>query len=449
MNTRDESRALLCCARHARLFGDFPGDLPLYIRTETTNHRFRKIDERLKTAGKSIESTAILRPIPGTVSAGNERSHNYNSIGIPMASAELITTESLVRAFEGGNPAGNDIRRDSSPSSPYHAVKTARQSARAAERNSVFDHGNNEADVHWRKVLELAPEILANQAKDLEIASWYVEALVRCHGFRGLRDGLRLVRQLIEQFWDALYPLPDEDGIATRVAPLAGLNGEGAEGVLIAPIRNVPITEGKAPGPFSLWHYQQARDVQKISDEKARAQKIEKLGFTVDNIEKAVNESSETFFVDCRDDLKSCVEAYREINRVLTERCGVRAAPPTSNIIGVLQECLDTINHVARHKLPVEPEPAAAEGEEASGDGSGTAMSAGPIKSREQAFRQLRTIAQFFRQTEPHSPISYVLDKAVKWGGMPLSELIFELIPDSSSREHYSTLTGVRGEKDA
>ena len=73
---------------------------------------------------------------------------------------------------------------------------------------------------------------------------------------------------------------------------------------------------------------------------------------------------------------------------------------------------------------------------------------AGPITSREEAIRQLNNISSFFRQTEPHSPISYVIDKAVKWGDMSLSELISELIPDSSSRETYSSLTGVNANEE-
>jgi type VI secretion system protein ImpA len=365
-----------------------------------------------------------------------------------MGIEEAINMEAMIRPFEGANPSGANIRQDASPSSLYYAIKAARQSARAAERNSVFDEGNSEADGHWRKILDLAPDILVNHAKDLEVASWYVEALVRCYGFAGLREGFALVRGLIDGFWDSIYPLPDEDGMITRVAPLAGLNGEGAEGVLVAPIRNVPITEGMAPGPFSLWHYQQARDAQKISDEQARRQKIEKLGFTVADIEKAVNESSESFYVGCRDNIRSCLATYRDIDRALSERCGTSQAPPSSNITGVLEECLNTVNHIAQHKLPPEPDPIAETAEGAAG-GTGAATASGPIKSRDQAFRQLRNIANFFRQTEPHSPISYVLDKAVKWGGMPLNELIAELIPDSNSREHYMTLTGVKSTTDA
>ena len=70
----------------------------------------------------------------------------------------------------------------------------------------------------------------------------------------------------------------------------------------------------------------------------------------------------------------------------------------------------------------------------------------GPISSREQAFSQLMEISAFFRKTEPHSPISYIIERAVKWGDMPLEDLIRELIPDSSARDFYGSLTGVKTE---
>ena len=37
---------------------------------------------------------------------------------------------------------------------------------------------------------------------------------------------------------------------------------------------------------------------------------------------------------------------------------------------------------------------------------------AGPLQTRAQALHQLRTVADFFRRTEPHSPVAYLADKA-------------------------------------
>jgi type VI secretion system protein ImpA len=98
------------------------------------------------------------------------------------------------------------------------------------------------------------------------------------------------------------------------------------------------------------------------------------------------------------------------------------------------------ITHIARHKLP-EPEAVAGAGAaEAAASGASTG---GAINSRAEALKQLSNISLFFRRTEPHSPLSYIIEKAVRWGDMSLGELMQELIPDSGSRSTYSSLTGV------
>ncbi|SMF29889.1 type VI secretion system protein ImpA [Alteromonadaceae bacterium Bs31] len=364
-----------------------------------------------------------------------------------MPSENIVNLELMLGAFTGDNPAGVDVREDPSPTSPYQNIKAARNAARAAERNSIHDGSSNEADEHWRAITTLAPEILANYSKDLEIASWYTEALLRSSGFQGLRDGFAIIHGLIEAYWENLYPMPDEDGIETRVACIAGLNGEGAEGVLVAPIRKAKITEGSSVGPFTFWEYQQALEAQKLPDEKARNAKKDKLGFDISNIETAVSESSTDYFINLRDDLNEAILLYKKTGQMLDEHCGAYDAPPTRTIIEVLDECLGAVNHLAKHKFPVEVEEAedGAEqpGEADSAGEQSTKRVQGPVANREDAFKQLVEIADFFRRTEPHSPVSYVLEKAVKWGNMPLTALMQELIPDSSSRNHYSELTGV------
>jgi len=361
-----------------------------------------------------------------------------------MTSAANIDINKLLEPIAEDNPVGSDIRDDQKPDSIYQQIKQARMSARAAERSNMYDKNNNEAIEHWRNISLLAPEIITNHSKDLEISSWYIEAQVRLNGFQGLRSCLMLTRELIEQYWDSIYPLPDEDGMLIRVAPLAGLNGEGAEGVLMAPIRNIPITEGDQPGPFSYWQYQQARDVQKITDPDVRSENAAKNGFSLDDIETAVNQSSEEFYVDLRNTITNCISEYKKISQLLDERCESHEAPPTSNMIAVLEQCLGAVNHIGKHKFPVEIQEQTEAGADTGNTNGGKAVgNAGPITSREVAFQQLHAISEFFLKTEPHSPIPYVLAKAVKWGNMPLNELIGELIPDNSSRDYFSSVTGV------
>ncbi|PIE42504.1 MAG: type VI secretion system protein TssA, partial [Gammaproteobacteria bacterium] len=51
----------------------------------------------------------------------------------------------------------------------------------------------------------------------------------------------------MEKFWDDIFPVPEEDDEEDirefRVAPFAGLNGEGRDGTLIAPLKRIEITE--------------------------------------------------------------------------------------------------------------------------------------------------------------------------------------------------------------
>ena len=372
-----------------------------------------------------------------------------------MASEAILHLEKLLQPISDEKPVGDDIREDSSPTSLYYSIKDARNSARAAERNNMFDSNNTEADEQWRIILEIAPDILENHAKDLEVASWYTEALIRRYGFQGLRDGFKLIHGLVDQYWDDLYPLPDEDGVETRVASLTGLNGEGAEGVLIAPIRNVNLTQGNEPGPFNFWKYQQALEIEKIIDEETKNDKSAKLGFSIEDIERAVAESTESFYINLTDDVSDAMEIYRESSRLLDEYCGINDSPPSSNILRILEDCLGTIKHIGKYKIPDNTETNSQEDDtnnEHTGnqqqDSHDSQQASGPVKSRQDAFRKLTEISEFFRKTEPHSPISYILERTVKWGDMSLEDLMKELIPDSSARDVYGTLTGVKTEED-
>lgn len=381
------------------------------------------------------------------------RMTKYKGVCQLMPSPALINVSALLTPIEGESPAGPDLRLDPAYVTDYSQIKDARRAARDAERNNMFDGDNSEAAEHWQKIFALAPKVIAEQSKDLEIACWLTESLVRKAGFQGLKDGFTLIRQLLETFWEAgIYPTPDEDGIETRVAPIAGLNGEGADGVLLSPIRNSEITENGAMEAYNFGQYKQAVDISRISDERSQNSRIEQVGFTLEDIEKAVSHSSDDFYGFLIEDIEVALIEYRAINTLLIELCGAYDAPPTSKIIELLDDAKSAIKHIAKLKLPTEAEQGETEvevmGEQQieqviSKAAAKVEVVSNALNSREDAFKQLNIIAEYFIKNEPHSPVSYMLTKAVKWGNMPLDELMKELIPDSSSRELYSSLTGV------
>lgn len=60
--------------------------------------------------------------------------------------------------------------------------------------------------VDWRKVENLASLILAQKSKDLAVASYLTVALIYNRQVEGLAVGLQIYRDLLENFWETLFP---------------------------------------------------------------------------------------------------------------------------------------------------------------------------------------------------------------------------------------------------
>ena len=111
-----------------------------------------------------------------------------------MASPDLLDFAKLVLPIAGDNPAGRSLRDDFSPKSCYQAIKDAQKAARDAERAALREEGAG--DLHarlascrsaWKPVMDLAAKITTEESKDLQVVSWWIEALLRVHAFAGLR----------------------------------------------------------------------------------------------------------------------------------------------------------------------------------------------------------------------------------------------------------------------
>jgi len=362
-----------------------------------------------------------------------------------MTTTRVIDIESLLQPVREDAPAGSDLREDRSPTSPYYQIKDARNGARAAERSALRSDDPHTAPVaDWSPVLELAPQLLREVSKDLEIAAWYIEALVRTEGFPGMRDGLEVVRELFTRFGDGLYPMPDEDGIETRVAPLTGLNGQDAEGTLLAPIIMVPLLEDDE-GSLSAWQYRSARELAAVADPEAKQARIDAGAVTLDRFHAAVQSSEPAELFAVRQGVEECLQEFDALAQVMTEKCG-NDAPPTSNIRNALQDVLDCMAYLTKDLVvPTEEEEVQEAAAEAEGGGAAPVRSAPPgtISTRSDALEVLAKVAEFFRKTEPHSPVSYSVDQSLRWARMPLHQLVSELIPDQNALAEFKLRTGM------
>lgn len=137
-----------------------------------------------------------------------------------------------------------------------------------------------------------------------------------------------------------------------------------------------------------------------------------------------------------------CRGALAELRAIADKRFPADDAPS----LGPATDMLDEIHaHLSSH-LP------AAKGPEAEAQPSAEAaavtevpnMQNGILRTRDDALRRLDEVAEFFRKTEPHSPIAHLVARAARWGRMPLEEVLAEVIPDQAALAKIWDTLGVR-----
>ena len=362
-----------------------------------------------------------------------------------MISTNQIDLEGLVAPISAEFPAGADPRADESPGNDYRGLRDARNEARRIERLAA-DEGieTSEALPYWRTVRNLSQSLLTSQAKDLEVACYLVEAWVRLDSFPGLRAGVALLRELVQQFWDDLYPRPDEgEESSERARPIDRLGG-----VLPEALLRVPITAAGAVGPFATWQFKQAKDMEETSGTD-RDERIRRGAATLEVVKQAAGDTDIRFYQGVIVDLDSALEEMQKLDHLLTERCGAFDAPSTTPLRETMEAIKVAARDLAGPRLDAAEASAAEEGQ-AAGGSAGAAAAAGaggPLRSREDAFRMLEQVAQYFERMDPQSLIAYHIKRIVRLGKMSPAEYFSEILEDDSTRDRLFKLVGIEPPK--
>jgi type VI secretion system protein ImpA len=177
-----------------------------------------------------------------------------------------INIEALLQPIPGGDPCGADLRYQ--PVTPL--IKEARREEDSLSQG-VWKRDVKSAD--FPLVLKLSKEALTKQGKDLQVAAWLTEALLRQEGFAGLRQGLELIQSLLEKYWDSVHPRPDDDGdMEMRATPLRWVGSQ-----LDPSVRMVAVTKGG----LSWYQYRESRTIpteeQSLSDSTKQVARAEAL----------------------------------------------------------------------------------------------------------------------------------------------------------------------------
>ncbi|WP_296944947.1 type VI secretion system protein TssA [uncultured Massilia sp.] len=328
----------------------------------------------------------------------------------------MLNLETLLAPIDAGRPCGEDLAF----SSEIDAIARARQADDPSLEQGAWVTELKEAD--WKFVARQCAQLIEKRSKDLQLAVWLAEAGAKTGGLRGLGDSLMLVAMLCERWWESLYPLPEDGGCEQRIGNLAWVAAR------IGPwLRAIPLTEGN--------------EAYALADiEAARAQGGDALA----RLETARRRGSAGFYVGLMRDCEYCVEAIARLERSVDARLGAEAPG-----FGAARATMEDL-HLFLKPLAAPPAgaPAVAAAAPAAmpAPAAGAGMAAGPLQTRVQALAQLRAVAEFFRRTEPHSPVAYLADKAAHWGEQPLHVWLRGLVKDEAAVAHIEEMLGV-GEK--
>jgi type VI secretion system protein ImpA len=332
-----------------------------------------------------------------------------------MPSPSLLDFDSLLAPIPGDDPAGEDLPFD---------VRQKLDEYRQEIDNPDQPEASKKPD--WAGVVRLAQDTLTKTSKHLRPAARLTEALVKLHGFAGLRDGVRVMRRLIEDCWDRMRPtLTEPDDLERRAADLHWLDDAERAARFPYTVRFVPVF-GVTP-ELSLFDMQRARDGQG--------------SMSWDDFQKVIRESRLSSFQTFTEDLEETLAEMDLLGKAMSAKMQ-SAAPAMVGLRGAVGECYTLMKQINTQYNPVAA--AAQGGQEAAESGQSSDGVSGQIRSREQAYRQLAAAAATLRQLEPHSPIPYLVDRCISLGSLPFPELMRELVRDSGVLEELNRLMGIK-----
>ena len=373
-----------------------------------------------------------------------------------MASEPTLDLDRLVAPISEDSPSGPYLRN--TDYDRLQKAKDLRAEAVSSERKlralalyseddleSLPEQDRNVDRPDWQAVVDACVEILADHSKDFWVVSWLIEANTRVGNFAGMRDGFLLACSLADMYWSEIHPpIDEEEGYLGTVSQLTSLNGEEGPGTLIAPIESLSLLP-RDP-------YDRDSPIMNLSGYR-QATEATPGEFTEAEILQAAQAVDARELTDYGQGIQEAIEAFDQLDEIMQERCGEYegrpVAPPSSQIRRVLEECKHAFDVVTKHLgLGAEHESSDDQdgqigGESTGASGANIDPGKAQIASREDAFRMLLKTSDFFRKTEPHSPVSYMLQQAVKFGRMELPDLLQELINDEEVLKRFAERTGV------
>jgi type VI secretion system protein ImpA len=334
--------------------------------------------------------------------------------------------DNILDPIPGENPSGADLRY----APLYDKIKEARREDDELAQGA-WQHERKIADHNL--AVRLAEEAIATTTKDLQLAVWLTESLLKTRGFGGLQDGLGLCNGLLVNFWDTLYPELDEGDAEYRAAPLIWLGSR------------VDVTVKKTPlcrDGYNFLQYKDSRvvgyeDQAKSKEQKAARDAALKEGKIAPEIfDKSFGETPKVFYAQAEKELSACLHALSSLNELCDEKFG-EAAPSFGRLKSALEDVRHVVHGLLQKKREFEPDPVEevppAPPESTSSEplppgapispGTGgvpqsvhLSYAAAEPADRAAAMGAIASAATFLRKRDVRNPAPYLMLRGLRWG---------------------------------
>ncbi|HDL7647669.1 TPA: type VI secretion system protein TssA [Yersinia enterocolitica] len=337
-----------------------------------------------------------------------------------------LNIEILLQPINDTSPVGEDIE--------YEVIYDEIRQARESDPEYLTDGDwaiTEPRSADWNKVRKLCEQVLRYQSKDLQIGCWYVEALTNIYGPEGLSVGCNFLSEFISRFWKNCWPSINE-GKEMRYGKLLKLDKDIANCLIEYPVikrkettlsywykvlsfeHNLSINPDRrdemiaSEGDFSMKTFKSVtRDLSPTD--------ISNNLFHLSAIPSRIDELESCYFFNSKDVIHDIFSKTRQCIKDLTEFLQ-RLVPST---VSEKQRKIDTPLIIEEPDIPLV---------------FNTALQSDEYftvkMTRDVAIEQMRAIAQFFRQSEPSSPVPYLIERAIRWTNMSVTDWLTELLPD-------------------
>jgi type VI secretion system protein ImpA len=333
--------------------------------------------------------------------------------------------DNLLNPIPGENPSGEDLRY----APIYDQIKEARRAEDEAAQGE-WVHDVKTADYHL--VIKLATDAIATKSKDLQLAAWLTEALVKVEGFAGLKQGVQLLQDLTANFWETVYPQLEDGDAELRASPLVWVGNS-----LGFTLRSVPINRAG----HGWLDYTESRKIpteeQADTDERVNARRaaLSDGKLAPEMFDKSFAETPKAFYATSETTLDESTKLGEALDLLCRDKFG-DTSPSFVELKKSLQEVRHTVHQLLQKKRETDPDPveaqAAGEGGEAAAEqvvGVAVTARAGAAPAgivipfganepaaRVDAIKAIARAAAALRKLEPFSPAPFLMLRGLRWG---------------------------------